>query len=120
MIHPEALVAWRDRAVLTMTMAAQEQAWQRTTEPCQVRITAMFARPLSHYGTGRNKGVLKPSAPVFHATTPDLDKIARAVCDALTVAGIWADDKQAAELTARRQWAAEGQPDQTIIEVTLL
>jgi crossover junction endodeoxyribonuclease RusA len=57
-----------------------------------VRIVAVFARPKSHYGTGRNAGVLKDWAPEHYTSAPDGDKIARLVLDALTIAGVYADD----------------------------
>ena len=44
-----------------------------------------FPRPRSHFGTGRNAGQLKPSAPFYVRTRPDLDKLARAVGDALRI-----------------------------------
>lgn len=39
---------------------------------------------------------------------PDLDKYIRAVLDALTDAGVWKDDSQVVELSARKQY--EGDP----------
>jgi crossover junction endodeoxyribonuclease RusA len=52
-------------------------------------------RPKSHFGTGRNAGTVKPSAPSRPAVAPDLDKLLRAIGDAVTDAGtIWADDGQ--------------------------
>jgi Holliday junction resolvase RusA-like endonuclease len=38
---------------------------------------------LSHYGTGKNAGKLKSSAPVHHVKTPDLDKAVRGVADSI-------------------------------------
>lgn len=43
-----------------------------------------FPRPKSHYRTGKHAGVLKDTAPMFHATKPDVDKLVRAIGDALT------------------------------------
>jgi Holliday junction resolvase RusA-like endonuclease len=38
-----------------------------------------------HYGTGRNAGIVKPQfVDAFHTSKPDLDKLERAVGDALT------------------------------------
>lgn len=61
--------------------------------PCVYRISFYFPRPLSHYGTGRNAGVLKESAPAWPMTM-DIDKLQRTVLDALQLAGVVADDKQ--------------------------
>lgn len=52
--------------------------------PVKVAALFVFPRPKSHFGTGRNKDVLKDSAPCWCATKPDADKLARAIGDALT------------------------------------
>jgi Holliday junction resolvase RusA-like endonuclease len=56
-------------------------------------LTLVFyrVRPKAHFGTGRNAGVLKTSAPQSPTTRPDLLKVARATEDALTGI-VWADD----------------------------
>lgn len=43
-----------------------------------------FPRPASHYRTGRNAHLLRPSAPRFPAGRPDLSHLVRAVEDSLT------------------------------------
>ena len=54
-----------------------------------------------HYGTGKNAGTLKPSAPLFHTSKPDLDKLVRCIKDALT--GIaWKDDAQVSLVCATK------------------
>ena len=50
-----------------------------------------FARPKSHYGSGRNASELKPSAPEHMVHKPDLTKLVRAAEDALTKT-VWTDD----------------------------
>jgi Holliday junction resolvase RusA-like endonuclease len=52
-----------------------------------------FPRPKSHFGTGRNAGVLKPDAPAYITKAPDALKLSRAVEDALTGI-IYVDDAQ--------------------------
>jgi crossover junction endodeoxyribonuclease RusA len=50
-------------------------------------------RPRVHYGTGRNEGVLKPRfLNAVPDRIPDLSKLCRSTEDALTDAGVWADD----------------------------
>jgi hypothetical protein len=51
-----------------------------------------FARPISHYGTGKNAGIVKASAPQFHVQAPDESKLARCVEDCMTET-VWTDDK---------------------------
>lgn len=52
--------------------------------PVTLQVEFFLPRPAGHLGTGRNQGIVKPSAPAWHVTRPDLDKLARAVGDALT------------------------------------
>lgn len=49
-----------------------------------------FERPAGHWGTGRNRNRLRPSAPREHKVKPDLDKLVRAIGDAIT--GVIIDD----------------------------
>lgn len=61
--------------------------------PLVADMVFTMPRPKGHYGTGRNAGVLKPR--YVHAVpdrVPDLSKLARSTEDALTDAGVWADD----------------------------
>lgn len=53
-----------------------------------------FRRSGAHFGSGRNAGILKDSAPREHVHSPDLDKLLRAIFDALTAGGAWHDDRQ--------------------------
>ena len=59
-----------------------------------LKLTFLFQRPGGDYGTGRNAGVLKQSAPL-HDTKKrhDLTKLTRSTEDALTGI-IWKDDSQ--------------------------
>ena len=67
--------------------------------PVVVDVCFAMARPKAHYGTGRNSGTVKPSAPVWPVTYPDIDKAARLVCDALTIAGVIEDDVNVVSLS---------------------
>lgn len=63
----------------------------------------IFTRPKDHYGTGRNAGVLKERAPRAPIVPPDLDKLERAVLDALT--GIaYHDDKQVVAMNTAKEY----------------
>lgn len=73
-----------------------------------VILTFRFPRPASHFGTGRNADVLKPAAPRYpDGTRNDLDKLARAVLDALTGI-VWADDGHVVGLFASKIYASPG------------
>lgn len=95
------------RAVVTdRVMKAMEDngITEKMTGPILVTMTFHMKRPKDHYGTGKNEGKLKPSAPRFHAGTPDVDKLVRAINDAITDAGLWKDDSQVALLSASKHY----------------
>lgn len=82
---------WRSEVKAAALDAA---AGQRFTGPVRASAVFTFARPAAHYGTGRNAARLKPSAPVYAASRRcgDLDKLCRALGDALADAGVIPDD----------------------------
>ena len=61
--------------------------------PIILRLVFRRTRPKSHYRTGRNAGIIKPSAPAYPTSKPDLTKLTRAIEDALTGI-VWKDDAQ--------------------------
>jgi Holliday junction resolvase RusA-like endonuclease len=96
-----------NRAWMAVVRDAAERAMEGrdpTAEPVAVRLVFRFIRPSSHFGSGRNAAVLKPSAPVFHAQTPDVDKLVRLALDACTGV-VWRDDKQVVCPYPWRVWA---------------
>lgn len=48
----------------------------------------------------------------------DLDKLARALCDALTMAGVWTDDGLVVELHATKTYATPDAPPGVAVRVT--
>ena len=73
-----------------------------------VVLNFCFLRPKSHYGTGKNKKKLKPSAPVAHTIKPDLDDLVILALDALN--GVcWRDDSQITNIVAKKTYT--GNPD---------
>ena len=102
----KALQPWRVAVTEAAEAARTEAGHQQWLGPVRLIVVFRFARPGSHYGTGRNAGTLRGGAPrLWHAQTPDADKCLRAVCDALTFAGVWRDDRQVADLTVHKVWA---------------
>ena len=63
------------------------------------KVTFFFARPKGHYGTGRNEGKLKESAPEYPISKGrnDLDKLLRLIFDAMTGV-VYEDDAQVCSL----------------------
>jgi crossover junction endodeoxyribonuclease RusA len=72
-----------------------------------VTLGFMFERPKSHYGSGRNAHEIKRSAPAYKSTRPDLDKLVRAVLDALTGI-VFVEDSQVARLSAWKDYGPAG------------
>jgi len=71
--------------------------------PLRVEFYFIMPRPQSHFGSGKNAGKLKASAPEYHTTRPDTTKLIRAAEDALT--GIaWRDDAQIAHQIGEKHY----------------
>lgn len=99
------LKPWR----ATVTAAAKDQCryHDTITGPVQLWLRFAFQRPPSHYRTGRNAALIRDSAPRFPSAKNDLDKLQRAVLDALTDAQVWADDGLVVDIRARKFYAGE-------------
>jgi Holliday junction resolvase RusA-like endonuclease len=74
------------------------------TGALEVRLRFMMARPKGHYGTGRNAGKVKESAPAYPAVMPDLDKLARSTLDGLGDAGVFTDDSRIVTLRLEKRY----------------
>lgn len=73
--------------------------------PVTLECHLFMPRPVGHFGTGRNAGRLKASAPTWVPVRPDIDKCVRALADALTEAQVWRDDSQVVRLLASMRYA---------------
>ena len=93
------LEPWRDAVALRAREAMAGRP--PLAAAVELDVAFVFARPPSQYGTGRNAGRLKPSAPIYRDKQPDLDKLVRAVGDALTGIVV-VDDARIVELRARK------------------
>lgn len=118
--HPPTTVAHRNLAVGQVRAAmAGRVAWDG---PVAVRATFYMPRPVSHYGTGRNAGVVKASAPVWPVSRnrDDLDKFVRLVGDALVVGGALVDDSQVVVWRAEKRFHDAGGGGYTWVELFCL
>lgn len=99
------LKPWRAEVAACVTEVVADTGWATLDDPCEVVITFFHPRTKSHYGTGRNAGRLKPSAPAWKSTAPDIDKLTRAILDALTTSQAIRDDARVARLVVEDRWA---------------
>lgn len=74
-----------------------------TREPVLLTVTFHLPRPKGDFGTGRNAGTLKKSAPKHPTKKPDLDKLVRAVCDSLSNR-VYKDDSQVVGMMLTKQY----------------
>jgi crossover junction endodeoxyribonuclease RusA len=74
-------------------------------KPMDATLIFWFPRPANHYGTKNGISYLKPNAPVepLSARVGDIDKLSRAVLDALTGVA-YLDDRQVVHLEARKAY----------------
>ncbi|WP_427017836.1 RusA family crossover junction endodeoxyribonuclease [Pseudarthrobacter sp. P1] len=103
---------WREQ----VAWAARQCHQGTITGPVSVAIVFYLPRPRGHYGTGRNAGSLRASAPALPAVKPDADKLARSTLDALTTARVYTDDAVVVDLAVKKRYA-DGRPPGAAIEV---
>ena len=97
----DALKDWRAKA----SFAAREVMKDRPmfTGPVRCTVLFYFPRPKRHYRGNNPEGEMRIDAPNNHAGTPDIEKLLRAVSDAL--AGIvFLDDKQVSEVHSSKSY----------------
>ena len=103
---------WRDALAYA---AAEAHGGEMFTGPVKLRMSVCITRPASHHGA---KG-LNPKAPVwpYRRQGADADKLARAVCDALTGI-VYRDDKQVVLLEVMLNYSERAYCQVTVEELT--
>ncbi|MFE4329700.1 RusA family crossover junction endodeoxyribonuclease [Streptomyces sp. NPDC056831] len=96
---------WRE-SVVWMAVAARQKikGFTKLDGPLRADMVFCFDRPKGHMGTGRNAGLVRPSAPLRPDVTPDLSKLARSTEDALTTAAVYRDDALIVEYGVLGKW----------------
>lgn len=87
--NDKVLKLWRNQLISELANAKPDD-WDKQGA-VSVSAVFRFERPKYHFGTGRNAGVLKASAPEFHIVKPDLDKVTRSLGDSIEMAGLCPD-----------------------------
>ena len=108
------LPAWREAVKTAAWLTARRDHWQTIPRgvPVTLVVTFYLPRPKSHY---RANGELKPGAPELPTSPPDLSKLVRGVEDALTIAGVWADDALVTQTIADKRYGDPGAEVQVML-----
>jgi len=72
-----------------------QKQWQTSprTGPVVIEFGFYMPRPKGHYGTGKNAGKLKMSAPVYPVVKPDIDNLIKFYLDCMNGV-VFEDDRQ--------------------------
>ncbi len=89
---------------------AQRESWPTLplAEPIAMRMSFRLTRPKAHFlpaTKSRSRPELRLDAPHWAPSGPDVDKLARAVLDALTGL-VYSDDSQVVSIVAAKRYAA--------------
>lgn len=88
------LKSWRAEVREAAEDAIADAGWETLDEPCRVYLGFTMPRPQ------------RPRWDV-PAVKPDLDKLTRAVFDALTDAGVWRDDSRVVSMEVAKKYEDE-------------
>jgi crossover junction endodeoxyribonuclease RusA len=100
---------WREAVKsAALDILAYDESWQPIRQAVRLEVVFTLPQPKHHYGTGRNAGVVKPSAPRFPTGKPDTDKLLRSTQDALKDAGVVLDDSVVTDTAAAKRYVLTG------------
>jgi Holliday junction resolvase RusA-like endonuclease len=94
---------WRQKVAF---FAKQKWPYSPLEVPLSVEFHFVFPRPASHFGTGKNANVIKPSARPYPSCKPDTTKLIRSCEDSLTGV-IWLDDALIVKQVATKSYGQE-------------
>lgn len=85
--------------------AAAKANWNRVqfNGPLRLVLGFFMPRPKGHFN---RHGDVRPTAPSWHESKPDVDNMAKAVMDALTQLQVWRDDSQVVQLEVSKAYGA--------------
>lgn len=103
---------WRADVRAAAEVAMRDEAL--TSSAVMLSAVFIMRRPKSHFSTS---GALKSRAPLWHTSRPDIDKLSRAVLDALTGI-VWTDDSLVVCKIATKRYADPTEREGAQITVT--
>lgn len=119
--NADALARFRaDLRVAVELLPEAQRAELPYAQAVAVGYVAWIDRPRNHYRSGAHSYQLKPASPRFPTRAPDVDKIGRAVLDALVSAGVLTDDALVVDLIGWKRYVVTGVPEQTEVLVRRL
>jgi len=83
-----------------------EQVKDPLDGPLAVSMQFFMQRPKSHFGTGKNVAIKKPSAPEWPTSKPDLDNYVKFAWDCCNGV-VWRDDAQVVRVLAEKRYAKD-------------
>ena len=83
----------KDHKANLLTIVQAQAPPTPLTGSLSVELAFFFSRIKGHFGTGKNAGILKKSAPKWHIVRPDIDNCAKMIYDCLNHV-FWHDDSQ--------------------------
>lgn len=102
------LKAWRAAVRSAAEEAIAEDGWETLDEPCKVHLGFIMPSP-------------KRPRWSLPAVKPDIDKLTRAVFDALTDAGVWRDDSRVVSMNVTKRYTgSDGAVPGVWVEVNTL
>jgi crossover junction endodeoxyribonuclease RusA len=110
------LKPWRNDVACAALKARQSFEAALLEGPAHVRVRFVLPRPKSHR---RASGELKPNAPRYPSSKPDVDKLLRAILDALTGV-LWRDDSQVAVVEAVKDYGTGDEAPGAHVSVSAL
>lgn len=112
------------RKALTRAFKAHPPVEGKLVGPVETRLSFVLPRPKDHYRTGRFRAILRDDKPRWKWAWPsgrgDLDKLIRAVHDALKSGGWYGDDVQVCRIVAQVSWCPPDEPPRTLVVVSQL
>ena len=91
---------------ISFLMTQMPQGFVPITGPVYIQLWYGLRRPKSHYGTGRNEGKIKGSAPKYPGNKPDIDNYEKFVLDCLNGV-VYHDDSQVVSCRHDKRYTQE-------------
>jgi len=90
---------------------------QKLDGPLSLELCCYRGRPKAHYGTGKNAGQVKASAPTLPTSKPDLDNYIKFVLDCLNEI-LFKDDAQIVRISSAKAYGESPRTEIMISEAT--